>query len=102
MNETLRTILDMDKRAQLEVEEAEQYRREAIAGLGAKKAAVIEDETRKAKESAIRRSERRKAEGEKLLAELKAENEAILQKMNKLYDDNADNWVDKIVADITE
>lgn len=102
MNETLKTILDMDKRAQLEVEAAEQYRREAIAGLGAKKTVVIEDETRKAKESAVRRSERRKSEGEKLLADLKEKDEAVLQKMNILYNENADKWVNEIVANVTK
>lgn len=98
----LKTILDMDKKAQLKVEEAEEYRRETIAGLGARKTAIIEDETRKAKESAVRRSDRRKAEGEKLVSDIKERNRKVLDRMNALYEKNADKWVDNIVSAATK
>ena len=102
MNEMLRTILDMDKAAQLKVEEAEEYRRKAIADIGAKKAAIVEDETKKAKESAAKRSEKRKTEGKALLTEIQNNNEKILNKMNSLYEKNADKWVNDIVRSVTE
>lgn len=102
MNEMLRTILDMDKEARKKLEEAENYRREAVAGLSAKKAAVVEDETRKAKESAQRRSATRKSEGEKNLAEIKERNRKITDNLNSLYEKNADRWVEEIVNNVTK
>lgn len=102
MNETLKTILDMDKKAQLKVEEAEAYRREAVAGLSTRKSAITEDETRKAKESAVRRSDRRKAESDKMLSEIKVKNEKLLKEMNALYQKNADKWIDDIVSNATK
>lgn len=102
MNETLKTILDMDKKAQQKVAEAEEYRKNAVAGLSAKKASVIEDETRKARESAVRRSERRKAQSQKNLTEIKQRNEKILENMEKLYSENAEKWVSEIVSRVTE
>ena len=102
MNETLKTILDMDKKAQQKVAEAEEYRKDAVASLSAKKDAVIEDETQKARESAVRRSERLRAQGGKNLSAVKEKNEKILEKLEKLYAENADSWVDEIVANVTK
>ena len=102
MNETLKTILDMDKKAQQKVAEAEEYRKNAVASLSAKKNAVIEDETRMAKESALRRSERRRAVEGKNLSAVKEKNVKILEKLEKLYTENADSWVDEIVANVTK
>lgn len=102
MNEMLKTILDIDKEARKKLEEAENYRREAVAGLSAKKAAVVEDETRKAKESAQRRSDTRKSENEKNLTEIKEKNKKITDNLNALYEKNADKWVEEIVNNVTK
>ena len=102
MNEMLRTILDMDKAAQQKVEEAEEYRRSAVAGLGAKKNAIVEDETKKARESAVKRSEQRKSEGKNHLTDIGQKNEKILKKMNTLYEKNSDRWVNEIVESVTK
>ena len=102
MNEMLKTILDMDKQAQKKLEEAEAYRRDTIAGLGARKAAIVEDETRRARESAARRSDKRKAQGQKNLDEIKERNRKVLDNMEKLYEKNADAWVESIVANVTK
>lgn len=102
MNEMLRTILDMDKTAQNMVEEAEEYRRNAVAQLGARKTAIVEDETKRAKESAAKRSEKRKSEGKARLSDIQKKNKVILDKMNKLYEKNADKWVDDIVNGVIE
>lgn len=96
----LKTILEMDKQAQKKLEEAEAYRRDTIAGLVSKKAEVVNDETQKARESAQRRSDRRKTEGEKSLADVKARNKKVLENMNRLYESNADKWVDEIVNNV--
>lgn len=102
MNEMLKTILDMDKQAQQKVAEAEEYRNSVISGLSSKKNAVMEDETRKAKESALRRSERRKTQSEKYLSDIKERNGKVLEKMEKLYSENAEKWVSEIVENITK
>ena len=102
MNEMLKTILDMDKAAQKKVEEAEEYRRNAISNLSARKTAIVEDETNKAKESAVRRSDRRKAEGENYLKSVRAHNAEVLRNIERLYEKNADKWVDEIVANVTK
>ena len=102
MNEMLRTILDMDKTAQNMVEEAEEYRRNAVAELGARKTAIVEDETKRAKESAAKRSEKRKSEGNARLSKIQDKNKEILSRMNKLYEKNSDQWVDDIVKSVIE
>lgn len=97
MNEMLKTILEMDKNAQNRVKEAEEYRRSTIASLSERKASIIEDETKKAIEAAARQVTRRKNEGEKNLTVIKEQNAKILTNMNRLYEKNADSWVDLIV-----
>lgn len=102
MNDMLKDILEMDKKAQAQTAELEEYRRNAIAGLAAKKAAIIEEETAKARESALRHSNKRKAEGEKELEHLKAHDVRVLEKMNTLYAANKDKWINEIVANVTK
>lgn len=100
MNEMLRTILDMDKNAQAKVEEAESYRRDAVAGLSSRKTAIVEDETKKVRESALKRSAQRKTEGKNRLSAIQQKNEKILKNMNSLYEKNADKWADEIVDNV--
>jgi len=100
MNEMLRTILDMDKNAQTKVEEAENYRREAVAGLSARKSSIVEDETKKVRESALKRSEQRKNEGRNRLSAIQLKNEKIMKNMNSLYEKNVDKWADEIVDNV--
>lgn len=102
MNEMLKTILDMDKQAQQKVVAAEEYRNSVISELSSKKNAVMEDETQRAKESALRRSERRKAQSEKYLSDIKERNGKVLAKMEKLYAENTEKWVAEIVENVTK
>ena len=101
MNDMLKDILEMDKRAQKQTEELEEYRRNAVAGLAEKKAAIIEEEKAKARESALRHSNHRKIEGEKELEGLKTADAKILERMNTLYESNKDKWVDEMVKSVT-
>lgn len=101
MNDMLKDILEMDKKAREQTEELEEYRRKAIADLSEKKAKIIEEETAKALESAIRHSNKRKIAGDKDLEAVKERDGKILDKMNTLYALNSDKWVDEIVKNVT-
>lgn len=95
----LKDILDMDKKAREQIQEIEEYRRSAIAGLSAKKEAINKEETEKARESAIRHSNKRKAMGEDNLAKVRESDKKVLDNMNSLRVSEMDKWVDSIVSE---
>lgn len=97
----LRTILDADKAAQERVREIEKYRRDSIAGLEAQKESLKDQELKKAKDSAVRRSERLRSRGEKYLTEIQDKNREAIDRMNSLYETDFDKWVGDIVEKVT-
>lgn len=101
MNDMLRTILEADKAAQERVREVEKYRRDAIAGLEAQKVKIKDQELQKARDSAVRHSERLRSRGEEYLAEIQEKNREAIDKMNSLYDTDFDKWVGDIVERVT-
>lgn len=102
MDHILREILDMDKKAQLRMQKAEEYRKKALSELDSRKERIIEEETDRARKRAAESNERKKRSSEIRLKEIKERNERILNQMDKAYTDNFDKWVDGIVSAVTE
>ncbi|MBQ7548153.1 MAG: hypothetical protein IJT03_00445 [Clostridia bacterium] len=101
MNDMLRTILEADKAAQERVREVEKYRRDSIAGLESQKEKIKDQELKKAKDSAVRRSERLSSRGEKYLTGVQEKNREAIDRMNSLYDTDFEKWVGDIVEKVT-
>lgn len=102
MKEMLRVILEMDKQACERVKEAEAYRDREIAELSEKKDRIIEEENRKARDFALKKSQKQRTEGDAYLVKVNERNEQLLDGMEKLFNENADKWVEKIVKNVTE
>lgn len=102
MKEMLRVILDMDKQASRRVKEAEAYRDKEIAELSEKKNRITEEENRLAIDSAQKKSQRQRTEGDAYLRKIEERNRHILDGMDALYGKNAENWVNTIVENVTQ
>lgn len=100
MDDMLKNIIEIDKQARKKVEELEQYRLDAFASLNEQKEIIAEEENTKALESAKRKSDRRKAEGEKYLKAVQLKNKKILENMEALYKENGEKWADDIFKQV--
>lgn len=102
MDNILKEILEMDKKAQLRMQEAEDYRKKAMSELEARKESIIAEETDRARKRIADSNEKKKRSGEAYLDDIKERNEKILNKMNKTCEENFEKWVDDIVSAVTE
>lgn len=100
MDDMLKNIIEMDKKAREKVKELEQYRLDAFASLSEQKEIIAEEENAKALESAKRKSDRRKAEGEKYLQAVQIKNKRILENMEALYKENGEKWSEDIFKQV--
>lgn len=101
MKEILQAILDMDKKARKQVEQAEEYRKNEIAALSEKKAVITAEENQKALEFAQKRSQKQRSEGEVYLRGISERNKKISDAIDKAFEENEDKWVSTIVKNVT-
>lgn len=101
MKEILQAILDMDKKARKQVEQAEEYRKNEIAALSEKKAVITAEENQKALEFAQKRSQKQRSEGEVYLRGISERNKKISDAIDKAFEENEDEWVSTIVKNVT-
>ncbi len=97
MENLLNEILKVDKEAKQKLTEAEEYRREQLVALQSKKEEIEKEEIRNAIDALLQKGEERKSAGEKQLADLAESHKAAEEEMNKLYKQNGDQWVKRIV-----
>lgn len=100
MKEILQAILDMDKKARKQVEQAEEYRKNEIAALSEKKAVITAEENQKALEFAQKRSQKQRSEGEVYLRGISERNKKISDAIDKAFEENEDEWVSTIVKNV--
>lgn len=96
MDDMLKEILEMDKKAQEKVKEAEQYRLDTISSLNEKKKQIIKEENERALESARSNSEKDKNLNEDYLKQIKIKNEKIIKNMDELFEENKTAWAERI------
>lgn len=101
MKEILQAILDMDKKARKQVEQAEEYRKNEIAALSEKKAVITAEENQKALEFAQKRSQKQRSEGEVYLRGISERNKKISDAIDKAFEENEDEWVSTIIKNVT-
>lgn len=97
MENLLNEILKVDREAKQKLTEAEEYRREQLVALQSKKEEIEKEEIRNAIDALLQKGEERKSAGDKQLADLAESHKAAEEKMKKLYEQNGDQWVKKIV-----
>lgn len=98
MTDLLKEIIAVDAAAQERLKAAEAERNELLASLSAKKDALIEGEKRQAQKKAEALSLEKKSEGEKRLEELRARNKTLIERMERLYAEKKEEWVDAILS----
>ncbi|MCQ2479195.1 MAG: hypothetical protein MJ120_01045 [Clostridia bacterium] len=97
MENLLNEILKVDREAKQKLTEAEEYRREQLVALQSKKEEIEKEEIRNAIDALLQKGEERKSAGDKQLADLAESHKTAEEKMKKLYEQNGDQWVKKIV-----
>ena len=100
MSDLLKEIVQVDQDARKRLEQAQNERAEAYAGMAARKEALIGEEKQKARKRAEAMGEMGKAAGEQRLAAIRERSAAVLEKMNSEYRQKKDEWVEDIVAGV--
>ncbi len=97
MENLLNEIIKSDKEAKQRLVDAEEYRREQLMALQAKKDEIEKEEIRKAVDSLLKSGEKSRSARDKQLSAMNQSRKTAEEKMNELYKKNCSKWVDRIV-----
>jgi len=102
VDEMLRSILEMDKRSRIQAEEAEKEKIKAFDELSRIRTTLIEKKLADAKTTVDRFREKELAGYVKKSAAQKQINEALQDKLNSVYLQKHEQWVEEIYNQVIE
>jgi hypothetical protein len=102
VDEMLRSILEMDKRSRIQAEETEKEKIKAFDELSRIRTTLIEKKLADAKTTVDRFREKELAGCAKKAAAQKQVNEALQDKLNSVYLQKHEQWVEEIYNQVIE
>lgn len=102
MNTILNSILDMDKKARKQAEEAEEAKKKAFDELSSLRTGLIAERIALAQKTVEEIRAREFGKAEKQFAELRQKNEAVFARLDTAYAENRDNWIEEIYKHVIE
>ncbi len=100
MEKLLTQIIKIDSEARERLKEAEEYRKKRMAQLPLIKEEIIKIENQKAIDEAMSRSLSSSTAAAGKLEQTKERNKLSQEKMEALYEEKVDEWVDTLVKNI--
>lgn len=100
MTDLLKEIIDVDKAARDRVAAAQNERNEALISASSQKEALIKKEKEKARAAAEELSRKDRAAAELTLQAVRERNGTILQKMDDLYAEKKEQWIEDVVRGV--
>ena len=102
MNEMLAKILEMDKISRKQAEEAEEAKKKAFDELTMIRASLIEKKLAEAQKMIADMREKELDKAAQTAAGLKAKNEAAKEKLQAVYAENREKWVEELYSRVIE
>lgn len=101
MEDMISKIVDMDKKARDLTNEAQQSKIDYEQHIIRKKEKIKNDYLERAKERVKINRQTAQKKADEALAKIEAENAAVVEKLDKTYSENHDQWVDEIVRRVS-
>lgn len=100
MEKLLNQVIKSDIQAREKLKEAENYRKEQMESLPARKEQIIKEETQKAIDNEMKKSLSSSTTATKKLEQTKLRNLAAAENMEKLYSEKHKQWVEVMLEGI--
>lgn len=102
MDEMLAQILEMDKKSRKQAEEAEEAEKKAFEELTMIRTSLIEKKLAEAQKTVAEMREKELQKAEKKADEFRMKNEAAKERLQAVYAENKEKWIDDIYNRVIE
>ncbi len=102
MDEMLAKILEMDKKSRKQAEEAEESEKKAFEELTLIRTSLIENKLAEAQKTVSEMRENKLHEAAQKADEFRKKNEAAKEKLQAIYSENKEKWIENIYNRVIE